>query len=76
MSKISSFVVGTLGLSLAILLPVYLSFQMILAKIEELGLATFPNFWQSFLLIVFVVVIADGTLMALLVFGGERSVLR
>jgi len=79
MSKISAFIVGTIGLSLAILIPVYLNFQIIEAKLQEMGILSkvFPNFWQGFVLIAIVVVISIGTLMALLIFGdGEKHVLR
>jgi energy-converting hydrogenase Eha subunit E len=77
MSKISAFIVGTVGLSLAILIPLYLNFQIIADKIREIGISNvFPNFWQGFALIVFVVVVAIGTLVALIVFGdGEKHVL-
>jgi len=77
MGKISAFLIGTIGLSLAMLIPLYLSFQRIFVKTEELGLGkVFPNFWLGFALIVFVVLMAVGTLMALIIFGGENDVVR
>jgi energy-converting hydrogenase Eha subunit E len=78
MSKISAFLIGTFGLSLAILIPLYLNFQIIADKIREIGVSNvFPNFWQGFALIVFVVIVSIGTLMALIVFGGgEKNVVR
>lgn len=76
MGKIAAFLLATVGLSLAILIPVYINFQIIAAKIGELGLKTFPNFWQGFALIFFAVVVSVVTLMALIVFGGEKSVVR
>ena len=78
MSKIGAFIAGTIGLSLAILALIYLNFQIIEAKLREIGVISkiFPNFWQGFALIVIVVVISVGTLMSLLIFGnGEKNVL-
>jgi hypothetical protein len=79
MSKISAFIVGTVGLSLAILIPLYLNFQIIETKLQELSILSkvFPNFWQGFALIAIVVIVSIGTLMALLIFGdGEGCVVR
>jgi uncharacterized membrane protein YbhN (UPF0104 family) len=77
MSKISAFLVGTIGLSLAMLIPIYFNFQKMADKIKEIGVSkVFPNLWQGFALIAFVIVISVGTLMALLIFGGgEKNVL-
>ena len=76
MNKIKVFLLGTIVLSLATLIPLYYNFQKIADKIEEIGISNvFPNFWQGFALIAFVVAVAIGILMALIVFeGGEKYV--
>jgi energy-converting hydrogenase Eha subunit E len=77
MGKIGAFIVGTIGLSLVLLIPLYFNFQKIAERVREIGVSNvFPNFWQGFALIVFVVIVSIGTLMGLLIFGGERSVVR
>jgi len=80
MSKISAFVVGTVGLSLAILIPTYVFFETMVLRLEEAGLivssTAAAELWQGFALIVFVVVVSVVTLMTLIVFrNGESNVL-
>ena len=76
MNKIKTFLLGTIVLSLATLIPIYYNFQKIADKIEEIDISNvFPNFWKGFALIAFVIVISVGTLVALLIFGDEKNVL-
>jgi hypothetical protein len=73
MSKIIAFVVGTIVLSLALLIPIYLNFQRIEIKLQGMNVLskTSPHFWRGFVLITIVVVISIATLMGLLIFGEE-----
>jgi len=78
MGRIAAFVFGTIGLSLAILLPCYYFFGLMTTKVKEVGIfqEAIGFLWQGFALIVFVVVVIVGTMMALIVFGGEKNVVR
>jgi hypothetical protein len=76
MGKVVGFVLATIGLSLAILIPTYVFFDLIATKIQKVGI--FPEaisfFWQGFGIIVFVVLVIIGTMTALIVWG-EKDVL-
>lgn len=76
MGKIVGFVLASIGLSLAILIPTYYFFDIITVKVKQVGVFqdAIAFLWQGFALIVFVVVISIGTLMALIIFGGEKNV--
>jgi len=77
MGKIAAFVFGTIGLSLAILLPCYYFFGSMTTKVKQVGIfqEAIDFLWQSFAIIVFVVVVIVGTLVALIVWGEKRNVL-
>jgi len=77
MGKIAAFVFGTIGLSLAILLPCYYFFGLMTTKVKQVGIfqEAIDFLWQSFAIIVFVVVVIVGTLVALIVWGEKRNVL-
>lgn len=81
MSKISAFIVGTIGLSLAMLIPCAVWFNVIVMKLQEIGLIVPPEatteLWHGFAILVLVIIVSAGTVMALIVFGGEcRHVVR
>jgi len=78
MGKIIGFLLATIGLSLAILIPTYAFFDLIATKVQKIGIFSeaISFFWQGFAIIVFVVVVIVGTMMALMVFGGEKNVVR
>ena len=77
MGKIAVFIFGTIGLSLAILLPCYYFFGSMTTKIKQVGIfqEDIAFLWQGFALIVFVVVVIVGTLIALIVWGDRKNVL-
>lgn len=74
MGKIIAFVLATVGLSLAILIPCYYFFDTMIMKVKEVGIfqEAIDFFWQGFALIVFVVVVIVGTMMTLLIWGKEN----
>jgi len=81
MSKISAFVVGTVGLSLAILIPTYVFFETAVIKLEEAGLivssSAAAELRQGFAILAFLVIVSVVTLMTLIVFrDGENHVVR
>lgn len=81
MSKVSAFIVGTIGLSLVILIPCAIFFGTIVLRLKEVGLIVSPattfQLWYYFAILALVVVISVVTVMALIVFGnGEKHVLR
>ena len=79
MGKIVAFLLATVGLSLAILIPCYYFFEAMTVKINEAGLFISADsgnlLWQGFAIIVFVVVVIVGTMLALIIWDGERRVL-
>jgi hypothetical protein len=76
MVKIAGFVLATIGLSLAILLPCYYFFGSMTTKVKQVGIfqEAIDFLWQGFAIIVFVVVVVIGTLIALIIWG-EKHVL-
>jgi hypothetical protein len=76
MGKILAFVLATIGLSLAILIPCYYFFEAMVIKIQEAGiyLKSIDFLWEGFGILAFVVVVIVATLMALIVWG-EKHVL-
>jgi hypothetical protein len=77
MGKIVAFVFCTIGLSLAILLPCYYFFGVMVNKVKQVGIfqEAIDFFWQGFAIIVFVVVVIVGTSIALIVWDSEKHVL-
>lgn len=77
MGKIAAFVFGTIGLSLAILLPCYYFFGLMTTKVKEVGIfqEAIGFLWQGFAIIVFVVVVIIGTMTALIIWGDKKNVL-
>lgn len=77
MGKIIAFVLATVSLSLAILIPCYYFFEAMVTKIQEAGihLKSIDFLWEGFGILTFVVVVVIATLMALLVWDGEKRVL-
>jgi len=77
MGKIIAFVLATICLSLAILIPCYYFFEAMVTEIQEAGiyLKSIDFLWQGFGILVFVVVVVIATLMTLLVWGDTRNVL-
>jgi len=77
MGKIAAFVFGTIGLSLAILLPCYYFFGLMTTKVKQVAIfqEDIDFLWQGFAIIVFVVVVVIGTLIALIVWGDRKHVL-
>jgi len=77
MGKILAFVLATVGLSLAILIPCYYFFETMVTKIKEAGihLKSIDFLWEGFGILTFVVTVVIATLMALLVCDGEKVVL-
>lgn len=55
-------------------MPTYYFFDLIVTKVEEVGVfqEAIDFFWQGFALITFVVVISIGTLVALLIWEDEK----
>jgi hypothetical protein len=81
MSKISAFFLATAGLSLAILIPCGIWFNVIVMKLQEVGLIVTSEataqLWQGFAILAFIVIVSVVTLMALVVFGGgDNNVVR
>jgi len=81
MGKISAFLLATVGLSLAILIPTAIWWNSIVLNLQEVGLivpaAAQYQLWQGFVILAFVVIVSVATLMALIVFwNGERHVVR
>jgi membrane protein implicated in regulation of membrane protease activity len=68
MGKILAFLIGTIGLSLLLLIPVLYLFGLITAVIIEVGFfkECLPSIIQGFVLIAIVLVSAVATLVALL----------
>ena len=80
MGKICAFLIGTIGLSVALLIPCAMWFNNIVMKLQEVGLIVTSEatvqLWQGYILLAFIVIASVATLMALIVFGGrERHVL-
>ena len=78
MSKISAFIVGTVGLSLAMLMPCAIWFNIIVIKLQEVDLivpsqAT-SELWKGFVILALVVIFSVATLVALIVFGGGENI--
>ena len=75
MGKIIAFVLGTVSLSLFLLMTIYVAFKRIETKFQEINIfqKAITPLWQDYAIIVFVVVVSVGTLMALLIWGGNKK---
>jgi len=76
-----SFFLGTVGLSLAILIPMAIWWNSMVFNLEKDGLIVPPTaqhqLWQGFAILALVVIVSVATLMGLLIFwDGEKNVVR
>lgn len=77
MGKILAFVIGTIGISLLLLAPVIWLFDSITTVIKKanLFLDSLSMICEGLAIIAFVVIVSVATLVALLLWGGEKDVL-
>jgi len=78
MGKILAFAVGTIGLSLLLLMPVIWLFDSITTIMKKTGifLQCLPVIREGLVIIAFVTIVAVGTLVALLLWEVDKVVVR